>query len=109
MSVRNREAIDGIGIERDGSAVVLLISDDLPWTDPGHIPALSAKLEAYANAVISGVLVESYPNARGLPATIRLVWQYEPTEEARAFLELAKGQLSQAGIKFTDLSLPEGY
>ena len=109
MALRNLEAIDGVGLEQDGSAVVLLISDDVPWTDPDHIPALSAKLEAYANAVISGALVESYPDARGKPATIRLVWQHEPTDQARAFLTSAKAQLSGAGIAFADMALPDGY
>lgn len=109
MGLRHLQAIDGVGLDEDGSVVVLLISDDLPWTDPNHIPALSAKLEAYANAVMSGALVESYPNARGKPATIRLVWQHEPTDQARAFLTSVKAQLSGAGIAFADMALPDGY
>ena len=105
MTVEQNDIIDGVGVERDGSAVVLVISDHLPW-DAEHIRVLRGKLEAYVDAVLSGRLAHSYPAATGKPVVIDLVWREEPTPVARTFLASAREQIGRAGMMLRDGPLP---
>jgi len=108
VSVENPNVIDGVGLRKDRSCVELLISDHLPWGDPNHFSLIEAKLEAYANAYLSGQVVESLPSALGKPALIRLVWKYEPDNEAARFLNAVGQQLIGVGIEFETGPLPQG-
>jgi hypothetical protein len=108
MSVEQADVIDGLGVRPDG-AVEMLISDHLDWDDDQHLPLLAAKVEAYANAALSGQLVQSYPPAEGRPVSIKLVWQHIPNAAAARFFETLQGQLKTVGIDFEPVALPEGY
>ncbi|WP_426014022.1 DUF6572 domain-containing protein [Caulobacter sp. DWR2-3-1b2] len=108
MSVENANVIDGLGLSKGGSCVEMLISDHLPWRDPNHFSFIEAKVEAYANAYLSGQLVETLPSAEGKPALIRLVWKYQPDDEATRFLNDVRQQLIGVGIEFEPCALPDG-
>jgi hypothetical protein len=107
MSVENLNVIDGMGLDADRA--VMVISDHLEWGDPVHLSLLGAKIEAYANAALSGQLVESYPQAKDRPLAIKLVWQHEPDETAASFVETIRQQLDQVGIAFEHGPLPDDY
>ena len=100
--------MDGVGIEKDASGVVLLISDHLPW-DAAHLSLLRSKIESYVNAAVSGGLVKAYPEAVGMSVNIRIMWQHEPTPSARRFLDAARVQVGAAGPTLSDGPLPPGY
>lgn len=87
----------------------MLISDHLPWIGDQHLQLLGAKIEAYANAALSGQLAQVYPSAKGKPVCINLVWQHVPDATAARFLEVVEGQLRSAGIEFTQAALPDRY
>ena len=86
----------------------MLISDHLEWDDH-HLRLLAAKVEAYANAALSGQLAERYPAADGKRVFIKLVWQHIPNAAAARFLENLQEQLSSTGINFEAAALPEEY
>jgi hypothetical protein len=109
MSVEQSDVIDGLGLRADGAAVEMLISDHLEWDGEQHLQLLAAKVEAYADAAMSGQLVESYPPAEGKQVCIKLVWQHVPNSDAVRFLEAVEQQLSAVGIEFTLTALPERY
>jgi hypothetical protein len=73
MSVEQADVIDGLGLRSDGT-VEMLISDHLEWGGEQHLQLLAAKIDAYANAALSGQLVQSYPAAEGKQVRIKLVW-----------------------------------
>ena len=108
MSVEQADVIDGLGIGADGAAE-MLISDHLEWDNERHLELLAAKIEAYANAALSGQLVDVYPAAEGKPVRIKLVWQHVPDAAASRFFEAVGGQLRSAGIEFSQTALPSGY
>ncbi len=87
----------------------MLISDHLEWHDDRHLQLLAAKVEAYANAAVSGELARSYPAAEGRQVRIKLVWQHVPNGGAASFFEALEGQLRGAGIEFASVALPDGY
>lgn len=108
MSIEQADVIDGIGVRPDG-AVEMLISDHLEWDDEQHLQLLAAKVEAYANAALSGELVQSYPAAQGKQLCIKLVWRHVPNADAARFFEALEGQLRGAGIEFASVALPDRY
>lgn len=109
MSVENADVIDGIGLRKDGSCIEMLISDHLEWGDPSHLSLLAAKVEAYANAFLSGQVTGTLPAAQGKSAVIRLVWKHEPDLEAARLFSLVQQQLAGAGIGFEASPLPVAY
>jgi hypothetical protein len=108
MTVEQIDVVDGVGLSRDGSVVELLISDHLGWNDPRHIQALAGKVEAYANAALSGQLVQAYPLAEGKQACIRLVYEYAPDSSAKRFLTPLREQLATTGIEFEHGPVSDG-
>jgi hypothetical protein len=108
MSVEQADVIDGLGVRPDG-VVEMLISDHLEWDDDEHLQLLAAKVEAYANAALSGQLVQSYPAAEGKQVCIKLVWQHIPNNAAANFFDTLQEQLRGVGIDFSPAALPERY
>jgi hypothetical protein len=106
MTVEQTDVVDGIGLGRDGSNVVMLISDHLEWTDPGHLKMIGAKVEAYANVVRSGQISASYPDAKGNAVVIQLVCKYPPDDAGLQCLASIAEQLEGAGIGFEKVMLP---
>lgn len=100
MSVENRDVIDIVNIDKDGS-VVLTISDHLEWdADNEHLLILQDKLNAYLNAIESGNLYEIYPQAKNKPITIKLVTKYPPNKDGVNFIKRVKSIVESAGYGF---------
>ena len=108
MSIEQADVIDAMGVRPDG-AVEMLISDHLEWDDEPHLQLLSAKIETYVNAALSGQLVQVYPAAEGKPVCIKLVWRHVPNGSAARFFEAVGEQLRSVGIEFMQAALPERY
>lgn len=108
MSIEQADIIDGLGVRQDG-AVEMLISDHLLWDSDQHLQLLASKVEAYANAALSGQLAQVYPLAKDKPICIKLVWQHVPDPSAVRFFEAIEGQLKGIGIEFTQMALPARY
>jgi hypothetical protein len=109
MSVEQPDIIDGLGLRPDGVTVEMVISDHLEWSDERHFQLLAAKVEAYANAVLTGQLAESYTQAQGKQVCINLIWQHVPNAAAAQFFETVGQQLHSVGIEFTQTALPNRY
>lgn len=109
MSIQRSDVIDGIGLENVGEKVVMLISDHLAWDDPAHVSLLATKIEAYASAMLSGQLADSYPQATGKSTIIRLIYEKLPDAAALCFLSMIEDQLRIAGIGFEHMPLPSNY
>lgn len=108
MSIEQAGVIDGVGVRPDG-AVEMLISDHLEWDDEQHLQLLAAKVEAYANATLSGELARSYPEAEGKKVCVKLVWQHVPNAAAARFFDALGVQLGSVGIEFAAVALPDRY
>ena len=106
MSIEQPDIIDGVGVRPDGS-VEMLISDHLEWDHEQHLQMLTSKVEAYANAALSGLLVESYPPAEGKRVSIKLVCQHVPNAGVGPMLAAIEAQLRQVGIGFSQTELPD--
>lgn len=50
MAISDVEAVDAVGIEPETGNAMLVITDDLDWSDPGHLNALQQKVTAYSSA-----------------------------------------------------------
>ena len=109
MSVEQADVVDGMGMSKDGENAVLVISDHLPWDEPGHLDQLAAKIGAYTNFILGGGVIEALPEAKGKPAVIQIVHQFDPSVSAGNFLGSVQRQLKSVGIDLTLGSLPAGY
>ena len=109
MTVDQNDIIDGIGLEPSGLAVAMLISDHLGWSNPSDMAVRAAKIEAYADAVLSGSLADHYPPAAEKPVLIRLIYKETPNDEGARFLASVAKQLQAVGIGFEHSSLMLEY
>jgi hypothetical protein len=109
MTVEQTDVVDGIGLGRDGSNVVMLISDHLEWANPDHLRMIGAKVDAYADAAMSGQISTNYPAAKGKAVIIQLVCKYPPDDAGLQCLAALAGQLERAGIGFEKVMLPPAH
>jgi hypothetical protein len=99
VSIDDPTKIDGAGIDKDGRYVVLMISDQLEWSEEGeHLLMLQEKLNAYDEFIASGALIRKMPKARGLPAIIRIYGKFPLSRQAEKFLESARSIFANDGI-----------
>jgi hypothetical protein len=102
MPVDNPEIVDIVGIPPDGAFVALTISDHLEWQDlHAHLLVLQEKLNRYFAFVEAGELLAKYPNARGKPVRIDVVFKFEPPAAALEFLSKAKEFAKQSQCELT--------
>ena len=107
MSVEQPDKIDGAGVDKVTGAVVLTISDHLPWDDR-HLDILEAKLASYVRYIESGQCAEQFPSTPG--QRIDLFLLHRPTDPGHRFLNQAVLALKGRGISFMFGPLPtEGY
>ena len=100
MSVED-SIIDVVSISPDG-AVVLTVSDHLEWDERNeHLLILQNKLNLYLDAIGSGSLFESYPNAVGRQIVIHVYLKYFPNEDGEEFLIRTGQQIESFGHRFT--------
>ena len=109
MSIEDATVIDGMGIDAPTGAVVLLISDHLPWADlASHVRMLEAKINGYIS-FITGQLAEAMPELAGRKVRVELMHQFEPTVDAVSAFTAATFQLEELGIDFAHRSLPTSH
>jgi hypothetical protein len=100
MSVDQSEVIDIVSKDKEGS-IVLSISDHLDWENTGeHLRLLQEKINTYLRFLDSGEVYEKYPDARGRPIQIEVMFHYPPSIEARSFLAKVKPIVEDFGYGF---------
>ena len=103
MSIEQTDVVDIISTDRMSGQVVLTISDHLDWSNSTkHQVLLQAKLNRYLAFVESGEIFQNYPDARGRRVVFRLVFQFPPDEDARAFLAKVREIVESAGFSWRD-------
>lgn len=110
MAINDPSALDALGIEPGTGHALLVIVDDLDWSDPmGHINALQQKVTAYITFAQSEQLERELPEAAGRTRKIGVIQQYEPPENMLPILDGLGQQLMSFGIEFGYGPLPDGY
>ena len=105
MTIDNPNTIDGMAIDREGNALVLLLVDHLPWegqeapSEIDHLALLQDKTNAYISFLESGQFKESYPDEDFAMAAIQMHFKHDITENAEKFLNAVQDQVGQLGVK----------
>lgn len=109
MAIDNANAVDALGIDPDTGHALLVISDDMDWSDPvAHLNALQAKIGAYIGFVNTGQLEAALPEAAGRTRKIAVIQQYEPPLQVVPILDQLGEQLEAFDIEFGYGPLPDG-
>ena len=110
MAIDDGKVVDALGIEPGTGNALLIILDDMDWSDPvAHMNALQAKVGAYAGFVHSGLIESQLPEAKGQPRKIRVIQQNEPLEHMLPILDGLGPGLAAMNINFGYGPLPQGY
>jgi Family of unknown function (DUF6572) len=110
MSVEQSGVVDVISLDKETGHVVLTISDHLDWSDcTEHPTILQAKFNGYLAFVESGEMMESYPEAKGRPVAIKVVFKYRPDQQGWQFLAKAKAVIESAGFSLRHEVFAESY
>lgn len=110
MGIDNANAVDALGIDPDTGHALLVISDDMDWSDPvAHINALQAKIGAYIGFVNTGQLEVALPESAGRTRKMAVIQQFEPPLQMVPILNQLGEQLEAFDIEFGYGPLPDGY
>lgn len=67
MSILEKDKIDGMGKEKDGKTLVLMISDHLGWdNEKDHLFLLQEKINMYLSFIENGQYTEVYKDFKPL-------------------------------------------
>lgn len=107
MAIDNVNVIDGIAIDSNRNALVLLITDHLMWESENsdalseyeHLTLLQEKINAYISYLESKQYKEQYPEMAFDMAVIEIHFKYDITENCEKFLQSVQDQIGQYGIK----------
>lgn len=110
MSVEQFDVVDIISTDKQTGHVILTISNHLDWADTiAHQTALQAKFNKYLAFIESGEILAQYPDAKGRPVVIKVVFKYRPDQEGCEFLARAKAVIESAGFGFRHELFAESY
>lgn len=110
MSIEQLNVVDIVSIDGQTGHVILTISDHLDWSDTiAHQTALQAKFNKYLAFIESGEILMRYPDAKGRPVVIKVVFKYKPDKEGCGFLSRAKAVIESAGFGFRHELFAESY
>jgi hypothetical protein len=109
MSIDDPTVVDFIALERDGSILVLVVSDHRDWQEPlEHIWALQEKLNSYAAFIESGDVWAAASKRGGrqldpgsIPIQIRIFLGHEPPPVLREFVVRANEAFRPLGATIT--------
>ncbi len=106
MAIDNADIIDGAAIDKENSALRLLITDHLQWnaeadtiSEHDHLLMLQEKINAYISFLESEQYKDIYPDAEFKMAIIDICFKYDITENCERFLQAVQDQIGQYGIK----------
>jgi hypothetical protein len=100
MTVEQIQAVDFIGVDASGRAV-LTISDYLLWDDiKSHLFTLQEKLNAYLRFIESGEMIEKRPELAGRAILISVVLKFPIPNEADWFFAKTSAAIEAAGFRF---------
>lgn len=105
MAIDNIKIIDGMGINKEQDAIMLLLCDHLPWEGEkapkvvDHLLLLQKKLNMYISFLESGQYKEKYPTLEPKMAVIDIRFQYEIPESCQKFLQTVQDEVGELGIK----------
>jgi hypothetical protein len=109
VSIEQLDVVDIVSIDKTGH-VVLTISDHLDWSNTvAHQTALQAKFNKYLAFVESGEILERYPDAKGRPVVIKVVFKHRPDQEGWRFLTRARDVIESAGFSLRHEIFAESY
>src|SRR5947207_15419501 len=107
MTLSQEAVIDWLGLEKDTGDVVLMIVDDLDWSDEqDHIRQFQQKINLYADVIDSGEVFERVSQianrdvSRTTPVKIVALMKYPVNQEGGEFLDYVKSRLAVEGITF---------
>jgi len=110
MGIDNPEAVDAIGIDPDSGDALLVITDDLDWSDPvAHLSALQQKIGAYLGFIQTGQFEAALPESAGRRRRIRVIQAFEPPLKPVPILDQFGEQLEAFDVDFSYGPLPGGY
>jgi len=103
MTIQEKNKVDLVGEDPNGSSVRLVILDDLNWSEfCVHKQALQDKVNAYLEFVESGQIAEAAPSAGcGAKIEFQLVMRYRPTTQGQDFVDRVGQFLRQHGYLFS--------
>lgn len=105
MAIDNTNVIDGIGIDKNGKALRLLLTDHLAWSgnnalsEYDHLTLLQNKINAYISYLETKQYEEQYPEEKVEMAIIEIHFAYDITGNCEKFLNTVQNQIGQYGIK----------
>lgn len=99
MSVLDNDKVDGIALNNEEEAVVLLLTDHLDWgNEYEHLTVLQEKINAYIAFLENEQYKEIYPEEIIKKGIIEIDFQYELTQNAINFLQTVQDQVGKLGI-----------
>ena len=110
MALDSPNMVDAVGVDPESGHAVLVISDQMDWSDPAaHFRALQRKISNYVAFIQNGQLESTAIHAAGRPPRIGIVMVFEPPPPAVDILAGIGDELAAVGIDFGYGPLPEGY
>lgn len=110
MALDSPNTVDAVGIDPESGHAVLVIQDQMDWSDPAaHFRALQKKISNYVAFIQNGQLEATAIHAAGRPPRIGIVMVFEPPPPAVDILAGIGDELASVGIDFGYGPLPEGY
>jgi hypothetical protein len=108
--ISDADNVDALGIDPDSGDALLVITDDLDWSDPvAHLNALQAKIGAYLGFINTGQFEAALPESAGRKRRIAVIQQYEPPLQIVPILDQLGDQLEAFDVDFSYGPLPDGY
>lgn len=105
MSISNINVIDGIGVNKEKDAILLLLCDHLEWHSEKalkhseHLLLLQKKINSYIIFLEKNQYKEKYPDLEPKMAVIDIRFQYEIPHTCEQFLQTVQDQIGKLGIK----------
>jgi len=105
MAIDNTNSIDGMAIDRERNALVLLLADHLAWegqeapSEVDHLKLLQDKINAYISFLESDQFKETYLDEDFAMAAIQVHFKHPITGNCEKFLNAVQDQVGQMGIK----------